>query len=31
VRDVVAFEAVEYVLKALHLIAVGFHLGVVAV
>jgi hypothetical protein len=27
-RNVVEFEAVEFVLKALHLIAVGFHLGV---
>jgi hypothetical protein len=30
-RDVVEFEAVEFALKASHLIAVGFHLGIVIV
>jgi hypothetical protein len=29
-RNAVGFEAMEFVLKASHLIAVGFHLGVAA-
>jgi hypothetical protein len=30
-RDVVEFEAMEFVLKAPHLVVVGFHLGVAIV